>query len=179
MQKVQLLQRLQSKAEPLFDKIVRKTTPLQLVRVAGFEKKLQKNIYPGLLFRHRFSHKPVSFSAHKVPRIEPAIYMPAFDGAVVRYWRDLNPRPLGPEPSALPTALHPDISLKYLQNRMGEKKSETAIGARTPPHSNRLQSAETPADRGRFLRFPDNFEITYPVFGNALIFFLLFGKTRG
>lgn len=23
-------------------------------------------------------------------------------------WRDLNPRPLGPEPSALPTALHPD-----------------------------------------------------------------------
>ena len=22
-------------------------------------------------------------------------------------WRDLNPRPLGPEPSALPTALHP------------------------------------------------------------------------
>ena len=25
-------------------------------------------------------------------------------------WRDLNPRPLGPEPSALPTALHPDMS---------------------------------------------------------------------
>ena len=24
-------------------------------------------------------------------------------------WRDLNPRPLGPEPSALPTALHPDV----------------------------------------------------------------------
>ena len=23
-------------------------------------------------------------------------------------WRDLNPRPLGPEPSALPTALHPE-----------------------------------------------------------------------
>ncbi len=23
-------------------------------------------------------------------------------------WRDLNPRPLGPEPSALPAALHPD-----------------------------------------------------------------------
>ena len=22
-------------------------------------------------------------------------------------WRDLNPRPLGPEPSTLPTALHP------------------------------------------------------------------------
>ncbi len=42
-------------------------------------------------------------------------------------WRDLNPRPLGPEPSALPTALHPDISLKYLQNRMGEKKSGRAV----------------------------------------------------
>ena len=27
-------------------------------------------------------------------------------------WRDLNPRPLGPEPSALPTALHPDAVLK-------------------------------------------------------------------
>ena len=24
-------------------------------------------------------------------------------------WRDLNPRPHGPEPCALPTALHPDI----------------------------------------------------------------------
>ena len=26
-------------------------------------------------------------------------------------WRDLNPRPLGPEPSTLPSALHPDVSL--------------------------------------------------------------------
>ena len=24
-------------------------------------------------------------------------------------WRDLNPRPLGPEPSALPSALHPEV----------------------------------------------------------------------
>ncbi len=31
-------------------------------------------------------------------------------------WRDLNPRPLGPEPSALPTALHPDILLLPLPN---------------------------------------------------------------
>ena len=26
-------------------------------------------------------------------------------------WRDLNPRPLGPEPSTLPSALHPDAEL--------------------------------------------------------------------
>ena len=26
-------------------------------------------------------------------------------------WRDLNPRPHGPEPCALPTALHPDVEL--------------------------------------------------------------------
>ena len=28
-------------------------------------------------------------------------------------WRDLNPRHLGPKPSALPTALHPDILLNF------------------------------------------------------------------
>ena len=28
-------------------------------------------------------------------------------------WRDLNPRPLGPEPSTLPTALHPDAAINY------------------------------------------------------------------
>ena len=56
------------------------------------EKKLQKNIYPGTLFRHRFSHKPVSFSVHKVLQIAQAICMPVSDGAVVRY-RSAHTRP--------------------------------------------------------------------------------------
>ena len=56
------------------------------------KKKLQKNIYPVSLFRHRFSHKPVSFSAYKVPQIEPVIYTPASDGAVVRF-RSAHTRP--------------------------------------------------------------------------------------
>ena len=30
-------------------------------------------------------------------------------------WRESNPRPLGPEPSALPTALHPDTANYYTE----------------------------------------------------------------
>ena len=38
-------------------------------------------------------------------------------------WRDLNPRPLGPEPSALPTALHPDIQF-FLHDTMRRRKKQ-------------------------------------------------------
>ena len=31
-------------------------------------------------------------------------------------WRDLNPRPHGPEPCALPTALHPDVQHGYYKD---------------------------------------------------------------
>ena len=31
-------------------------------------------------------------------------------------WRDLNPRPLGPEPSTLPSALHPEIVAGFPDN---------------------------------------------------------------
>ena len=45
-------------------------------------------------------------------------------------WRDLNPRPLGPEPSALPTALHPEIlnfkAYIYHKARFGQKHCRTA-----------------------------------------------------
>ena len=34
-------------------------------------------------------------------------------------WRESNPRPLGPEPSALPTALHPDTALHYTEFETG------------------------------------------------------------
>ena len=34
-------------------------------------------------------------------------------------WRDLNPRPHGPEPCALPTALHPDTALPLYGIRFG------------------------------------------------------------
>ena len=47
-------------------------------------------------------------------------------------WRDLNPRPLGPEPSALPTALHPEIfnyitiaMRLFFQRRATNYRSET------------------------------------------------------
>ena len=38
-------------------------------------------------------------------------------------WRDLNSRPLGPEPSTLPTALHPDIGKTELYCLWGEMSS--------------------------------------------------------
>jgi hypothetical protein len=38
-------------------------------------------------------------------------------------WRDLNPRPLGPEPSALPTALHPDAAKDIIRDGSGNVKS--------------------------------------------------------
>lgn len=93
-------------AGSFFELFYRKAAPLCSVTVAitwFFEKAIcgvflkkrkicKKNIYPGSLFRHRFSHKPVSFSAHKAPQIEPAICTPASDGGVVRY-RTAHTRP--------------------------------------------------------------------------------------
>ena len=38
-------------------------------------------------------------------------------------WRDLNPRPLGPEPSALPTALHPDAAIDIIRDGGSNVKS--------------------------------------------------------
>ena len=38
-------------------------------------------------------------------------------------WRDLNPRPLGPEPSALPTALHPDAAKDIIRDGGSNVKS--------------------------------------------------------
>ena len=42
-------------------------------------------------------------------------------------WRDLNPRPLGPEPSALPAALHPDVVWKSSAKRIKETRSGRAV----------------------------------------------------
>ena len=42
-------------------------------------------------------------------------------------WRDLNPRPHGPEPCALPTALHPDVQHGYYKDfsaRCQEREQE-------------------------------------------------------
>ena len=47
-------------------------------------------------------------------------------------WRDLNPRPLGPEPSALPTALHPASSFRLL-TRNNAMRYCFAL-RRTPPY---------------------------------------------
>ena len=88
-----------AEAESLFELFYRKTAPLCFINVVmtGLieksicgvflkkRKSFNKNIYPGSLFRHRFSHKPVSFSAYKALQIEPAICTPASDGVVVRY----------------------------------------------------------------------------------------------
>ena len=44
-------------------------------------------------------------------------------------WRDLNPRPLGPEPSALPAALHPDRILFYYSRRAVLCQQKSAVRA--------------------------------------------------
>ena len=41
-------------------------------------------------------------------------------------WGDLNPRPLGPEPSALPAALHP-VSLTIIRCRNVSVKREISL----------------------------------------------------
>ena len=45
-------------------------------------------------------------------------------------WGDLNPRPLGPEPSTLPTALHPDIGENVLYCE--EAKMSSCFPCKTP-----------------------------------------------
>ena len=42
-------------------------------------------------------------------------------------WGDLNSRPLGPEPSALPTALHPEISFIIIIRQCGIVKNYLRI----------------------------------------------------
>ena len=52
-------------------------------------------------------------------------------------WRDLNPRPHGPEPCALPTALHPD-SFCIIAGFSRPVKCRPAVRRRTPGRSNQL-----------------------------------------
>jgi len=46
-------------------------------------KKQYEKIYPGSDFRHRFLIKPVSFLAHRVPKIGLEICMPVSGGALL------------------------------------------------------------------------------------------------
>ena len=48
-------------------------------------------------------------------------------------WRDLNPRPLGPEPSALPSALHPESAFVSIENLTQIVKQNHLQGRGFPP----------------------------------------------
>ena len=51
-------------------------------------------------------------------------------------WRDSNPRPLGPEPSALPTALHPEkkSAATLLLRWLGMRESNSHKRSQSPSH---------------------------------------------
>ena len=67
-------------------------------------------------------------------------------------WRDLNPRPHGPEPCALPTALHPD-SFCIIAGFSRPVKCRPAVRRRTPGRSNQLHRGREQRQDMRMHRF--------------------------
>ena len=67
-------------------------------------------------------------------------------------WRDLNPRPHGPEPCALPTALHPD-SFCIIAGFSRPVKCRPAVRRRTPGRSNQLHRGREQWQDMRMHRF--------------------------
>ena len=70
-------------------------------------------------------------------------------------WRDLNPRPHGPEPCALPTALHPD-SFCIIAGFSRPVKCRPAVRRRTPGRSNQLHRGREQRQDMRMHRFLKN-----------------------
>ena len=72
-----------------------------MVGVTGFSLGLKNS--PPDCFLRAAARRPVQTLVPLATKKTPSLSWRSFWSE----WRDLNPRPLGPEPSALPTALHP------------------------------------------------------------------------
>ncbi len=109
-----------------------KTGSLFMVGVAGLEPMAVPALCAGTALRGDWPHSLAADAAtargcHSRSRgftRRDEKRQPAFaDCLFWSEWRDLNPRPLGPEPSTLPTALHPDASEMILYCLSPEKSS--------------------------------------------------------